>query len=876
VSELPTGTVSLLFSDIEGSTVLLSRLGAAYVAALDGQRLVLRKAWKDHGGMELGTEGDSFFVVFTTAEAAVKAATQAQQELAAFEWPGGQQVRVRMGIHTGSPTVHDGSYVGMDVHRAARIAGAAHGGQVVVSSATAELVRGGLTKSVGLRDLGSQRLKDLPAPERIFQVIIDGLRTDFPPLKSIGAASSLPRPATPLLGRDEELAELTALLGSPDVRLVTLTGPGGSGKTRLAIALAQRLVQLFPDGVYFVPLAATLADDEMWVAIGQVLNVPPPMRAAPGLFEFVAQSHSLLVLDNLEQIAGADAVVTRLLEAAPAIVLIASSRRPLMVPGEHLRPVPPLELPDPTRGADTIRSAAVELFVQQAKMVQPKFELTADNAADVAELCRRLDGLPLAIELAAARTRLLSPKSLLARLDQALDISAYGSQQPSRQRTLRETIGWSYDLLNTSEQAFFRRLGVFSGGSDLDAVVAVARADESGEDPLDAVAVLVDASLVTIAEADGQPRVTMLETVRIFARDQLQAAGESDAFGSAHARYYLGIAERLQSLRESQHLEALRLAETELDNFRAALTWTLQQDPDGVSRAEDVRTGLRLCSTLGWFWYMSGHLAEGRRWFEHLVDRTNGAPSAELASCYGDLANLLIAAGEPERAVGLAGRGLAMAKALGDSERVAFALGVLGTAELHTGELAAASRTLEESLELHRKLGNPGRLSRALGNLAGVQELLGNFDRAEALTQEALEILHVLGDMHEAAVQGQNLANLLAITGRVDEADRLVVELVETVLKLRSPNLTLAFANTYMNVLLRRDEPGQAALLMGAEEAMRERLRMPNPNEQEELDEAWDLARGHIASEDWETQRRRGHGMALEELLTELTNGRDV
>ena len=873
MSELPTGTVSLLFSDIEGSTVLLSRLGAAYADALAGQRLVLRKAWKDYGGMELGTEGDSFFVVFTTAEAAVKAATQAQQGLATFEWPGGEQVRVRMGIHTGSPSVHDGSYVGMDVHRAARIAGAAHGGQVVVSSATAELVRGGLKKGVRLRDLGSQRLKDLPTPERIFQVTIDGLRTDFPPLKSIGAASSLPRPATPLLGREGELSELTALLDSPDVRLVTLTGPGGSGKTRLTIALAQRLVQRFPDGVYFVPLAAALAEDDMWVAIGEVLSVPPPMRAAPGLFEFVAQSHSLLALDNLEHIAGADAVVTRLLDAAPAIVVIASSRRPLMVPGEHLRPVPPLQLPDRTLGGDPMRSAAVDLFVQQAKMVQPRFELTEENAADVAELCRRLDGLPLAIELAAARTRLLSPKVLLARLDQALDMSAYGSQQPSRQRTLRETIGWSYDLLSASEQAFFRRLGVFSGGSDLEAVAVVARADENDRDPLDAVAVLVDASLATITEADGQPRVAMLEMVRTFARDQLRVAGESDAVGSAHARHYLGVAEHLQSLREAQHLQALRLAETELDNFRVALTWTLRQGPDGVSRAVDVRTGLRLCSTLGWFWYMSGHLAEGRRWFEHLIDRTNGSPSAELASGYTDLANLLLASGEPERAVDLAGRGLAMAKALGDSGRVAFALGVLGTAELQAGDVAAASRTLEKSLDLHRRLGNPGRLSRALGNLAGVQELLGNFDRAEALTQEALEILQALGDMHEAAVQGQNLANLLAITGRVEEAYRRVADLVETVLKLRSPNLTLAFANTFMNVLLRRDEPVQAALLLGAEEAMRERLRMPNSNQQEELDEAWDLARGHIPLQDWEAQRRRGHGMDLEELLTDLTNG---
>jgi class 3 adenylate cyclase len=348
VEGLPSGTVSLLFSDIEGSTVLLSRLGPAYADTLDAQRLVLRRAWAVHGGTEMGTEGDSFFVVFPTAQGAVAAAAQAQRQLAAYPWPEGARVRVRMGIHTGSPAIHDGGYVGMDVHRAARVAGAAHGGQVVVSDATAHLVSGCLPDGVELRDSGVHRLKDIPAPERLFRLAIDGLQVDFPPLKTLGAASRLPVTATPLVGRDAEVAELTAQLRLPDVRLLTLTGPGGSGKTRLGIALAHRLIDAFPDGVYFVPLAVVTTAEVMWTSIAEVLDVPPEGRAPPGLFRHVAHRSALFVLDNLEQLASADTVVAQLLDHAPQLVVIATSRRPLHVPAEYEHLVPHLSSPTTT------------------------------------------------------------------------------------------------------------------------------------------------------------------------------------------------------------------------------------------------------------------------------------------------------------------------------------------------------------------------------------------------------------------------------------------------------------------------------------------------------------------------------------------------
>ncbi len=872
VASLPTGTVSMLFSDVEGSTLLLNRLGPRYVDALDGQRLVQRQAWAAHEGTELGTEGDSFFVAFPTAEAAVSAAVQAQRGLEEHPWPGGEHVRVRIGIHTGSPQVHDGGYVGIDVHRAARIAGSAHGGQVVVSSATADLARAGLPDGVSLRDLGSHRLKDLAAPEHLFQLSIDGLQADYPALKTIGAASSLPVPATPLIGRDGEVAELTTLLRSPEVRLVTLTGAGGSGKTRLVIAVAQQLGSSFPDGIFFVPLATVTSADVMWTSIAEVLDAPPRARTPPALFAHVANRSALLVLDNLEQVSGADDVVAQLLAAAPQLTVLASSRRALSVPGEHRYPVPPLALPQGATLAAAEGSEAVRLFVQHARSVRPDFQLTTGNIAAVVAICRRLDGLPLAVELAAARTRLLSPTALLSRLDQALDIVSISTVGPSRQKTLRDTIAWSHDLLNPAQQAFFRRMAVFAGGADMDALGAVAAPANSANavDPLEMVADLVDASLVTITEGpDGEPRVRLLETIRAYAGEQLRA-DDVDGVRSAHAQHYLQVAERLDSLRQYEHLQARGLADVELDNFREALGWTLQPGIAAPARPPEVRTGQRMCSALGWLWYIGGYLVEGRRWLELAIARADGSRSEELAACLAGVANLLIAQGEAAPARDLAGRGVTMARTLGDKDRLAFALGVLGTAQLYLGDVDAARQPLEEAIDLHRQLGNQGKLPGALGNLAGVEELLGHLDRAEALTHESLSILRDLGNQHEATVQGQNLASLYTTMGRIAEAHRLADDLVEPVLTLRSPNLIIAFADTYKNILIRLGEPRWAARLLGAEQAMRERTATPNPFEQEELQETWNLVRDQISAEDWEHHRQLGRDETVEDLLVQL------
>jgi predicted ATPase/class 3 adenylate cyclase len=835
VTELPTGTVTMLFSDIEESTVLLRRLGERYSEALSAQRALLRAAFGGFRGREMGTEGDSFFVVFESAGDAVGCCVAGQRALVGHAWPGGVALRVRMGLHSGEPDRHEDGYVGMDVHRAARIAAAAHGGQVVLSDATRHLVESQLAADVSLRDLGWHRLKDIEAPERIYQLVIAGLPERFPPLKSLGAQSRLPVPMTPLVGRDGDLEQVRASLTRPGVRLVTLTGTGGVGKTRLSLAAAASLDEAFPHGVFFVALAAVRDAEVMWKTIADGLDVIGDGPAVEAVTGYLGDRRALLVLDNLEQLEGAAGVVAGLLTAAPGLVVLATSRRPLHLQGEQELPVPPLRVPREASVEEVAASAAVRLFVQQAGMARPGFALTAANAADIAAICGRLDGLPLAIELAAARVRLLAPRALLARLGRSLDLAAADVGQSSRQQTLRNTISWSYDLLAPDLAGAFRRAGVFAGGCDLDALAAVAAAGSgpgAGADPLELAAGLHDVSLITVTDgADGEPRVGMLETIREYALEHLEQAGDLDDTRRRHAGYYAGVAERAdEQVRGSgpTHLAALDRLEAEHDNMRAALAWSLQTPAAGPAPADGERAsiGLRLAEALAYFWYRHGHAIEGRRWLQRaidLADEEGGAPPAQLAQLTHWLGVLLQQQGEPEAALSLLERSLAIWRDLGKRDEQARELNSLGITQHHLRDVDASRSLLEESAAIAREIGSYMRLAAALTNLGQLESDEDNFDRATEVLQEALEIDREQGDMLGVAIDQQSLAGVALRAGRAREARDLLSAMADYVVRCGDPELLSTTLEMCAANAAQLGEALRAARLAGAAEAIRQK-----------------------------------------------------
>ncbi len=872
--ELPTGTLTMLFSDIEGSTALLGRLGERYGEALSAQRALMRAAISACRGQEVGTEGDSFFVVFESAGDALRCCLAAQRALAGHDWPGGVAVRVRMGLHSGEPAVQEDDYVGMDVHRAARIAAAAHGGQVVLSEATRLLAASRLAADVSVRDLGWHRLKDIEAPERIYQLVAPGLRDRFPPLKSLGALSRLPVPMTALVGREADLGQVCAALTGPGIRLVTLTGTGGVGKTRLSLAAAASLDQEFPHGVFFVALAAVRDGEVMWKTIADTLDVVGDGPAADAVTAYLAGRRVLLVLDNLEQLHGAAEVVAGLLAAAPDLVVLATSRRPLHLPGEQELPVPPLQLPRDAGAEQVAASGAARLFVQQAAMARPGFAVTESNAADIAAICKHLDGLPLAIELAAARIRLLAPRALLARLGRSLDLAAADVGQPSRQQTLRNAIAWSYDLLAPDLAEVFRRAGVFAGGCDLDALAAIA-APGPGADPLDLAAGLHDVSLITVTEgADGEPRFGMLETIREFALERLARAGDLEDARRRHAEYYAGVAERTdEQLRGSgpAHLAALDRLEAEHDNLRAALAWSLDTPAAGPASADGERaaTGLRLAQALAYFWYRHGHAAEGRRWLERAIDlagEDGGAPLAQLAHWLGVL---LQQQGEPQAAVQPLERSLAIWRDLGDRDQQARELNSLGITHHHLDDFDTARSLLEESAAISREVGSHMRLAAALTNLGQLEANAGNFDRATEVLQEALAIDRKQGDMLGVAIDQQSLAGVSLRAGRAQEARDLLSSMADYVVSCGDPELLATTLEMCAANAAQLGEGLRAARLAGAAEALRQRTGIPI-KQPEMLEEFLAPARATIAPEQWDAALAAGRALTQQQAATLL------
>jgi predicted ATPase/class 3 adenylate cyclase/DNA-binding CsgD family transcriptional regulator len=768
--QLPTGTVTLLFTDIEGSTYLLQRLGERYPDVLAECRGLLRAAFHQHHGYEVDTQGDAFFVAFERAIDAVSAAITTQRVLASHSWPEGVALRVRMGLHTGEPSVATEGYLGLDVHRAARIMSAGHGGQVLLSQTTRDLVEHALPEGAYLKDLGAHRLKDLQQPSHLFQLVMAGLPIDFPPLRTLDIQpNNLPIQPTRFLGREKEVAAVTALLCREDVRLVTLTGAGGAGKTRMALQVAAELSEAFPDGVFFVNLAP-ISDPELVIpTITQVLDVKEMGEHSllDLLKAFLREKPLLLLLDNFEQVVRAVVQVAELLATCPRLRVLVTSRVALHVRAEHEFALPPLALPDLKRLPGLVALSQYEgvaLFIQRAQAARPEFQLTNANAAAVAEICVRLDGLPLAIELAAARIKVLPPQALLARLGQRLAVLTGGARDvPVRQQTLRNTITWSYSLLGAAEQQLFRRLSVFVGGWTLEAAEALyAALDGESNDGagalFDRMTSLLDNSLLYRLDSEGkEPRFALLETIREYAIEALAASQELNIAQEAHARYYLHLVEAELEREEGWQREELEQLEQEHDNLRAALRSTLQQ----AEERHDSAMALRLGSVLTPFWLMCGYWSEGRAFLERALTKHEGVGGLVLAKALVAAGKLAFQQGDYERAEMRVGESLALFREIGDTSGSAPALEIRGMLAWNRGNLSSAQALLQEALALYKQTNDKSAMVNSLFGLAWLARSQGEYTRARVLCEESLTLSSDFGDTRGAADAQLLMAQLL-------------------------------------------------------------------------------------------------------------------
>ena len=744
--DLPTGTVTFLFSDVEGSTQLLQRLGDRYVEILERHNELLRQAFEHHAGTVVGTEGDSFFVVFPAARDALAAAIDAQVALSGSNWPQKAEVRVRMGLHTGSGILGGDNYVGIDVHRAARIAAAGHGGQILLSASTRALVEHDLQDGVVLRDLGDHRLKDLQQPERLHQVVDARLQESFPPMRTQTARpNNLPMETSAFLGRTTELDTLRGLFEASTVRLLTLTGPGGIGKTRLALQVAAEQSEGFEDGIFLVDLAPVRDPDAVFEVILSAVGLSPseghPLEAVAQQLE---SRRILLVLDNMEQVIDAADGVVELLRRCPHVRVLVTSREALAVRGEQIFAVPPLGLPPEGIAKISAEAAAqyeaVRLFVDRARQARPGFALTDHNARAVADICARLDGLPLAIELAAARVKLFSPHDLRDRLHNRLQLLRGGPRDlPARQQTLRNAIEWSYELLDTDEQLLLGVLSLFSTAR-LEAVEAVAvRLERLRDvDVVDQLTSLVDKSLVrSVEEADSQ-RLSMLGTIREYAGERLeQSASISGAAKQAHAEYYSELARAAhERLHGRERDAALTELAAELGNLRRAWRHWLA--------AGDLRELDDLLQTL---W----SLHEGRGWYKAAV---------ELAE---DLLALLSAIpSSPDRV----------------DQKVMLATTVARGLLAIRGYTEDVDEAYRRALALLTQAGGLPQLFPVLRNLASLYLYRAEFDKAAALGHQLLELAErqdqVGLKLEGHLVLGTNLASLGDVHTGVDHLEQAV------------------------------------------------------------------------------------------------------
>lgn len=870
---LPSGTLTFLFTDIEGSTKLLNALGTdRFHEVLAVHTQALRRAFAD-GGTEVRTEGDSLFVVFQSAAKAVRATAAAQRAIAAARFPHDAVVRVRMGMHTGigTPASQEAGadYVGIDVHRAARIANIAHGGQVLASGATAMLAGQDLGDGIALRDLGEHRLKDLAQAEHIFQLVIAGLPSEFPPVRSLDRIpNNFPTQVTTFIGRGHEIRDGLRLLDS--TRLLTLTGPGGTGKTRLSLQLAAEAAATFTDGAFWVALAPISDPELVPSTIAHALGVHVGGKEAPleRVIEHVRGKRMLLVLDNFEQILPAATTVSALLASGPDLKVIASSRAALHISGEQEFPVPPLDLPDPERLPSIevlAQSDAVKLFVERARAVKPDFMVTAENAAAVAEICHRLDGLPLAIELAAARVKLLAPQAMLPRLKNGLDLLASTSpDRADRQRTLRGAIAWSYDLLDEGLQRLFARGSVLVGGAMLEQIEEVCGpASDIGGDVLARISELLDNSLIRQLEAAGEPRFRMLVTIGEFAAEKLAASEEGRTIRDRHLAAYLALAERAApELQGNEQRRWLDQVELEHDNLRAALEHAISS---GIAAEAS-----RLVFALWRFWQVRGYLREGLTWCERVLALPDADPRSRMRTleAAGGLAYWMAEMGTTERyyqeAYEIAGSLGADAERAKSAYNLSFVDMFVGTKD-HLKALAL----LEEALPIFRKLGDRasiGRTAWALGSLygEGPDRTHANHLTAKKFAHEALAEHRALGNRFDIAWDLYSTGLAALKLGELEAAERDWREAIQMFVDANDSSGIVLLLSNFAELAKVRGDIDRHDTLVGAWTALSQRTGVG-------LATLWGTTEGRAVAKDIPPERRpaleRGLAMKTDDAI---------
>ena len=915
MTELPSGTVTFLLTDIEGSTRLWESDPEAMQAALARHDAVLAAAIGQHGGVVVKArgEGDSFFAVFARASDAAGAAITIQEALRAETWPANAPIRARIALHTGEVELREGDYYGAAVNRCARLRAAGHGGQVLLSQSTYDLIRDVPPSGAELVSLGECRLRDLIRPEQVFQLSTRALPAEFPPLRTLDARpNNLPVQRSLLIGREQELADLQQLILRADVGLVTLTGPGGTGKTRLSLQVAADLLDHFADGAFFVNLAPISDASLVASTIAQALGIQTGTRpAAEGIKDYVGGRQLLLVLDNFEQILPAAPLVAELLGGSSGLKIMVTSRAALRVRGEYEFPVPALALPNPRRlpspGALS-QFTAVALFIERATAIRPDFAVTNENAPAVAEICARLDGLPLAIELAAARIRLLAPQAMLTRLDRRLPLLTGGARDlPTRQQTLRSTIAWSYDLLDDdAERALFRRMGVFVGGCTIEATEAVCAAVGDGESlsALDGIESLVSKSLLRQEDGpDGEPRFQMMETIREFALEQLTAAGETASLRRQHATFFLGLVAQADSqLLGPGQLAWLERLDAENDNLRAALSWSLAEPGE-------AETASRLAVSLFWFWTFRSHLLEMRDWLTRALERSADADrtllrarllirlavadwqqgdfssarargwldeslsicrefgaTSDLAFALYFLGNLSIATGDPATAEVRYGESLAAYRELGDAWGLSQPLLGLGRVALQRGDLETAQVYLEECLASVRRAGEPFSMAQALNSLGDVARRQGDYGRARARYEEGLAHFESLGTRWSAAGLLHNLGYVSLYQRDDTRAAELFAESLDLFREAGDKRGLAECLAGFAAVAAAGGQPARAARLFGASEALLEVIDARlSPSNLTDYERNLSIARGGLNEAAFAAAWSAGRAMPLEQ-----------